>query len=351
MKLKPIVLLWFLIGLFSCSEDDMSNYEAVDEPYEFVLPSNFPELQYPIENNMPSKFGVELGRKLFYDGRLSSTGLVSCAFCHEQAHAFTHHGHNLSHGVHDRIGRRNTPATQNLAYLDNFFFDGAASNMNMVPIVPIHNVDEMDENIPSIISKLEADGEYRRLFGLAFENNEVNSTNMMKAMAQFMTIMISSNSKYDKFVRNEDNVSFIETELEGRNLFNDKCASCHATDLFTDNQFRNIGLPINPNINDLGRAEVSGNPDDQNKFKVPSLRNIELTAPYMHDGRFGSLNSVLNHYRFNVQPDANLDPELINEDGSLGIQMTDEEAEKIIAFLKTLTDYEFITNEELYFSN
>ena len=111
-----------MMGLLSCSDDDLSSYQAIDEPYEFEIPSNFPELQYPIENNPPSKFGVELGRKLFYDGRLSSTGFVNCAFCHEQQHAFTHHGHNLSHGVNNRIGRRNTPATQNLSIFRQHIF-------------------------------------------------------------------------------------------------------------------------------------------------------------------------------------------------------------------------------------
>lgn len=351
MKQITILLVVITISLTSCSEDDTSNYQAVDEPYNFEIPSNFPEIQYPIGNNPPSKFGVELGRKLFYDGRLSSTGLVNCAFCHEQYHAFTHHGHNLSHGVNDRVGRRNTPATQNLAFLDSYFYDGAVSFLNMVPNLPIHDENEMDETIPNIIQKLKQDQDYQRLFRLAFDGEDINSTNMMKALAQFMTIMVSSNSKYDKFVRNEDNVTFTSEETQGRQLFNDKCASCHATDLFTDNKFRNNGLPINPNINDLGRAEVTFLPEDINKFKVPSLRNVELTAPYMHDGRFGTLNSVLNYYRFNVQPADNLDPILVNDDGTLGIPMTDDEAEKIIAFLRTLTDYEFITNDEFYFRN
>ena len=213
----------------------------------------------------------------------------------------------------------------------------------MVPNLPIHDENEMDETIPNIIQKLKQDQDYQRLFSLAFDEEDINSTNMMKALAQFMTIMVSSNSKYDKFVRNEDNVTFTSEETQGRQLFNDKCASCHATDLFTDNKFRNNGLPLNPNINDLGRATVSGLDGDINKFKVPSLRNVELTAPYMHDGRFGTLTSVLNYYRFNVQPAENLDPILVNDDGTTGIPMTDDEAEKIIAFLHTLTDYEFIT--------
>lgn len=345
MKKLLFVIVLFLI---SCQRDTGATYEEINEPYAFDVPENFPPLFYDLDRNPLTKYGVELGRKLFYDGRLSSTNIVSCAFCHEQDHAFTHHGHNLSHGVHDRVGTRNTPATQNLAFYNRFFYDGAAVNLDMVSIVPIHDENEMDETIPAILGKLRADEAYQRLFRLAFDDEEITSTNMFRAMSQFMTIMVSKDSKYDKYVRNEEGGNLNELELQGLNLFQSKCASCHATDLFTDNEFRNIGLPINPILQDMGRAEVSGDPADNNKFKVPSLRNVELTAPYMHDGRFGSLTSVLNHYRNNVQDDVNLDPLLRHENGR-GIPMTNEEAEAIIEFLKTLTDYEFINNPELYF--
>lgn len=346
--MKKIVVLIGLVFLISCQNDTDSAYEDINMPYDFEIPDNFPPLIYNLDRNPLTNYGVELGRKLFYEGRLSSTNIVSCAFCHEQAHAFTHHGHNLSHGVHDRVGRRNTPATQNLGFYDTFFYDGAALNLDMVSIVPIHDENEMDETIPNILEKLRQDEEYQRLFKSAFDDEEITSTNMFRAMSQFMVIMISKDSKYDKYVRNEPGGEMTAKELYGLSLFQSKCASCHATDLFTDNEFRNIGLPINPILQDMGRAEVSGDPADNNKFKVPSLRNVGLTAPYMHDGRFGSLNSVLNHYRTNVQDDANLDPLLRHENGR-GIPMTDEEAEAIIEFLHTLTDYEFINNPELYF--
>ncbi len=347
--MQKILFIFILLALLSCKNDDFEGaYEDVNEPYLFEIPSNFPEMHYNLEHNPLTTKGVELGRKLFYDGRLSSTNIVSCAFCHEQPHAFTHHNHNLSHGVNDRVGRRNTSATQNLAFQPWFFFDGATSNLDTVSILPIHDENEMDETIPNIIEKLSEDAAYQKLFNQAFEDGEVNSTNMMLALSQFMVIMTSSDSKYDKYVRGEPGGELTPKEIYGLELFNDKCRSCHATDLFTDHQFRNNGLPVNPNLNDKGRAEVSGDPNDDYKFKVPSLRNIELTWPYMHDGRFGSLESVLLHYRSNVQDYPNLDPILRSEDG-LGIEMTDEEMEAIIEFLKTLTDYEFITNDELYF--
>lgn len=329
----------------SCSSSD-ADYEdvvAINELYNLEIPSNFPELKYTYPNNPLTTQGIELGKQLFYDGRLSSTNQVSCAFCHEQQHAFTHHGHDLSHGINDLVGTRNTPALQNLAFMDEFFFDGASNNLEMVSIVPIHNELEMNENLPSIISKISTDPKYIKLFGLAFPDKKISSTNMLKALAQFMTVLISSNSKYDKYVRNETGGEFSTQEKAGLAVFTQKCTSCHATDLFTDNSFRNNGLPLNPRLNDLGREEVSGNQEDRYKFKVPSLRNIALTAPYMHDGRFGSLESVLNFYSNGMVDSETIDPILKTSHG-LGISLSSSEKQDLIAFLNTLTDLEFITN-------
>lgn len=332
-----------MLFLFSCNSAD--EYQEINQTVSFEKPTNFPDIVYQSDENPLTEKGIELGKKLFYDGRLASDGLVSCAFCHEQQFAFTHHGHNLSHGVNDQVGTRNAPAMQNLAFQTAFFYDGAASNLEAVPIVPIHNPVEMNETLPSIVAKLQADVNYRNLFSQAFENQEVSSTNILKALSQFMTIMVSANSPYDKNVRNEG-YQFSELEATGRSIFNNKCATCHATDLFTDHSFRNNGLPINPNLNDLGRSLITGNPADNYKFKVPSLRNVALTAPYMHDGRFGSLASVLNFYSNGVQNSASLDP-ILRSNGNLGISLSEAEKTALIAFLETLTDTEFITNPAL----
>ncbi len=187
------------------------------------------------------------------------------------------------------------------------------------------------------------DTEYKKLFRQAFPDEEINSENMLKALAQFMTMLTSSNSRFDKYRRNEVGGTLTSDELAGYNLFNQKCASCHATDIFTDNSFRNNGLQINPSINDTGRYRVTGFNNDKYKFKVPSLRNIEKTAPYMHDGRFYTLESVLNHYSSGVTNTQNLDSSL-NNSGTLGIPLTATEKLQLIAFLKTLTDNEFLTN-------
>lgn len=346
-NIEHIIFICLLLMITSCSNDD--NYTNIPEnsPYALEIPSNFPSLKQDITNNYPTKYGVELGRKLFYDARLSKDNTISCAFCHEQSSAFTHHGHDFSHGINNQLGTRNAPSIQNMAFQSEYFYDGASNSIEMLSIVPIHNPVEMDETLPGIAEKLKQDAEYVRLFGSTFENKQINSANILKALAQFMTIMISADSRYDKYIRNENGGTLNGQELQGLSLFQNNCASCHATDIFTDNSFRNNGLPPNPNLNDLGRETVTGFPNDRYKFKVPSLRNVALTAPYMHDGRFGSLQSVLNFYSNGVQNTQNLDP-LLQQHSTLGIPLNQNEKEAIIAFLKTLTDEKFIANPEFY---
>lgn len=343
MKKVFLFLLGWMI-LFSCSDnDETENYVPI--PLQVNLPSNFPDMAYDLENNPVTQAGFELGKKLFYEGRLSSNNAIACAFCHEQAFAFTHHGHNLSHGVNGGIGRRNAQPMQNLAYQTSFMWDGAASHLDLQPIIPLTSPLEMDETLSNVVSKLQGDPYYQEQFNKAFDNGEVSSENMLKALSQFMVMMISSNSKYDKYVRGEDNVSLSQVELDGLNTFQNKCTSCHASDLFTDQSFRNNGLPINPQLNDKGRYDILENPDDLYKFKVPSLRNVEVTYPYMHDGRFSTLEAVLNFYDSAVVDNGNVDPELLRPDGTYGITLSDYEKESLIAFLKTLTDNEFLEDE------
>ena len=338
-------LFWVLLSVFlvSCNEDD--EYVAVENTFLTVdVPENFPELAYDIEANPPTQLGFELGKKLFYDGKLSSSGFISCGFCHEQSSAFTHHGHQFSHGVNDLEGTRNTPTISNMAFFTEFAWDGATSHLDLFPIIPITNEVEMGETMTGVINKLIADAEYQKEFEMAFEEGGVNAENFLKAISQFMVMMISSDSKYDKYVRNEEGGQLTETEAFGLSVFQQKCASCHATDLFTDGSFRNNGLPPNTQLNDIGRAEVSGSDSDNYKFKVPSLRNVSLTAPYMHDGRFGSLESVLNFYTNGMIASETLDDSLQTEDG-LGISLNDEEKEGLLAFFEILTDDTFINDE------
>ena len=340
MKTKYILLL--ILPLFwSCSDDD-DEYQNI--PLVFEIPSNFPPLAYDVANNPPTEKGFELGKKLFYDGRLASDGIVSCGFCHIQADAFTHHGHTFSHGVDDAIGTRNTPPIQNLAYQTTFMYDGATSHLDLQPIIPFTSPVEMNGNFSDVIIMMKADATYQKLFKIAFTDGQINAENMLKALGQFMVMVTSSNSRFDKFRRNEAGGILSQQEQAGYTLFNQKCASCHATDLFTDNSFRNNGLQVNPAINDIGRYRVTELDQDVYKFKVPSLRNIEKTAPYMHDGRLFTLEAVMEHYNSGVVNSNTLDP-LLKTNGKLGIPITEVEKTQIIAFLKTLTDTQYLTDK------
>lgn len=339
--MRKIVIVAVLLLVVSCSPNKDSEYQNI--PINYQVPSNFPPLAYTMEYNPLTEKGFELGKKIFYDGRLASDGVVACGFCHIQENAFTHHGHTFSHGVGEGIGTRNAPPIQNMAYQTQFFWDGAANHIELLSMNPISNEVEMNGNIVDIITMMQNDSEYKKLYQQAFENGVINSENMLKALAQFMTMLTSSNSRFDKYRRNEPGGTLTSDEVAGYTLFNRKCANCHATDIFTDNSFRNNGLPINPQIQDNGRYRVTELEEDRCKFKVPSLRNIEKTAPYMHDGRFFTLEAVLGHYANGVVNTQNLDPSL-NQNGVLGIPLTTDEKVKIIAFLKTLTDNEFLTD-------
>ena len=343
--MRNIIIIMASLLFISCSKDE--DYKEINEKLDFKAPSNFPALVQDINNNYPTQKGFELGRRLFYDADLSADGTVSCSFCHEQAFAFTHHGHALSHGINDQEGIRNAPAVQNLAFMNDYFYDGASNSIEMLSIVPIYNPVEMAETLEGISAKLKKDKSYVQLFSQAFDGGDVTTGNILKALGQFMTMMVSANSRYDKYVRNEPGGTMSSQELQGMQVFAQKCASCHKTDLFSDGSFRNNGLPPNANLDDRGREVVTGFPADRYKFKVPSLRNAALTAPYMHDGRFGSLESVLNFYTSGIKDSETLDP-LLSQNGVLGLSLSQDEKAAVIAFIKTLTDDEFIANPLFY---
>ena len=343
MKIKYFLLITSVLVSACTNSDSIEDSAYVNLPLEVKQPENFPPLAYDITANPITQKGFELGKKLFYDGRLSSDGVISCGFCHEQSSAFTHHGHTFSQGISGQNGTRNTPSIQNLAFQNVFMYDGASDHLDLQPIIPLTSPIEMDANLNAVVAMLNSDVAYRQLFGQAFPGKPINTEYMLKAMSQFMVMMISSDSKFDKFRRNEPSGVFSLDELEGYAIFNNKCASCHSTDLQTDHSFRNNGLPINPNIKDVGRFRVTELESDYYKFKVPSLRNVEKTAPYMHDGRFGTLENVLNHYANNVQDSPTLDP-ILKQNANLGIALSATEKMQLIAFLKTLTDNQYLTD-------
>ncbi len=330
---------WLFVALFfvllSCSKEMTERFRG------FQRPANFPEPVYDLAGNPVTREGFELGRKLFYEPRLSRNNTISCGSCHIQSSAFTHHGHDVSHGVDDRLGSRNSPSVMNLAWMSSFFWDGGVFNLDLQPIAPITNHEEMDETIENVLNKLKAHPSYPGLFEKAFGSPGITTARMMKALSQFMLLCISSNSKYDSVIRNEG-ARFTAEEQEGYVLFRQKCGSCHREPLFTDNSFRNNGIAIGAN-GDQGRYMVTLDPADRYRFKVPSLRNIAFTAPYMHDGRFYTLESVLDHYSDRVSQTPNLDP-ILNQGAAPGISMTEREKVLIIIFLKTLSDRRFLTD-------
>ncbi len=347
MKYSCVISMFTLVmlGCLSCesSDEDYVAIETENRSLTFPQPDHFPEPSYNLSQNPPTEKGFELGKKLFYDGRLSETGVISCGFCHIQEFAFTHHTHQVSHGVNGALGQRNAQPLMNLAYQAEFSWDGAASHLDAFSIIPITTEFEMNESITHVIEKLKTDPHYQTLFNQAFENGEINPENMFKAISQFLVMMVSAESKYDRYLKQQ--VSLNTSEAEGLELFESKCASCHSGVLLTDQSYRNNGLAINPIYNDVGRERVTGYKSDRYKFKVPSLRNVAVSFPYMHDGRFQTLKDVLDHYDTGVTNTLNLDP-IFEEETTLGIPLTEEEKSKIISFLSTLTDDNFLLNSQ-----
>lgn len=334
-KTSLLVMGFILSIILACQKAD----DLIDETIiAFVKPAHFPEPVYNFPGNPISKEKFELGKKLFYDPILSRDNTISCGSCHIPANAFTHHGHDVSHGIDDRLGIRNSMSIVNLAWSKSFFWDGGVFDLDLFSVAPIENVVEMDEKLPNVLKKLNNSAEYRGLFEKAFGSPEISSGNMLKALSQFMLMLVSDQSKYDKVIRKE--ALFTAEEQAGYMIFKSKCNSCHTEPLFTDGSYRDNGIGINP-AKDQGRFEISQLENDKLKFRVPSLRNLAYTEPYMHDGRFRNLQAVINHYRREVQQTPNLDPLLKNTGG---IDLSDTEVVQLLAFLNTLNDETFVKN-------
>ncbi|GIZ09037.1 cytochrome-c peroxidase [Flavobacterium sp. UMI-01] len=310
----------------------------------FAIPENFPDPQYKFIDNSITQENFELGKKLFYDPVLSRNNTISCGSCHIQSSAFTQHGHDISHGIDDRLGNRNTPPIMNLAWNKSFFWDGGVFHLDMFSISPITNPVEMDENLNNVLAKLRQKGDYRLAFKAVYGSDEITANQLFKSLSAFMLLCISSNSKYDSVMR-KTGVTFTERERKGYSIFQKHCNNCHTEPLFTDGSFRNNGLSTQFN-KDIGRQLITQDENDKYKFKVPSLRNLSYTAPYMHDGRFSKIDMVLNHYSKGIENHPTIDP-LLKQNGTLGISLTTEEKEVLKVFLKTLDDKYFITRKDL----
>ena len=334
--LSIAALLSGAVLLGACEVEDT----AIEQTYRFVKPSNFPEPTYTFDNNPVTKKGFELGKKLFFDPLLSRDGTVSCNSCHIQATAFADgQQHPLSVGVDNRMGTRNAPPLVNLAFMREFFWDGGVTHLDFTPTNAIESEFEMGESLANVVDKLNEDPVYPKLFEDAFDIDTITSPYLLHAFSQFLVMMVSANSPYDAHVRGEG-YTLTDEELLGQQLFTEKCSSCHSGELFSDFSYRNNGISEVPR--DEGRAGITEHPADHGTFRVPSLRNVARTAPYMHNARFSTLEQVLQHYAHGVLDSPTLDP-LLKRSG-LGIPMSEDEQAAIITFLKTLSDKKFVAD-------
>lgn len=347
-KLKIIFILMLAVIVFKSCKKDESVLPYQPTPYDLQLPYGLPPMPIPASNPLTVE-GVDLGRRLFYDERLSGDNTMSCATCHHPSMNFTDTA-KFSTGIHGVKGTRNSMPLINLGWQNFFFWDGRVNTLEQQVLHPVINPIEMDDRWPNVVWELIQDEEYPEMFRKAFGERGIDSTKVSKALAQFIRTMISANSKYDKMRRGE--LVFTTDELVGLDLFTrDKdeanniagadCFHCHGEPMFTNNLFHNNGL--DNLFLDLGRGAITNNPADNGKFKSPTLRNIALTAPYMHDGRFQTLDEVINHYSEGLVNSATVDP-LMKFVADGGVALTTTEKNQLKAFLNTLTDYDFAAN-------
>lgn len=326
--LYGLAFLSCLVAGFTSSQD-----------FNFSQPPNWPKPHYNFEKNPLSKDKIFLGRVLFYDPILSKDKSISCSSCHSPYNAFAHVDHALSHGIEDRIGLRNAPALMNLAWHPSLMMDGAIHHLDMQSLFPITHPDEMGESIENVVKKLQQSPDYLALYRKAFQDSIVTGEKTLKALAQFMVSLVSHQSKYDLVMQGQE--TFSAQEKQGYQIFRTHCSSCHSEPLFTNFQFENNGLAPDPALKDGGRIRITHRAEDSLKFKVPTLRNIEYSYPYMHDGRFKKLADVLKHYTSGVQNTPNLATAL-----QTPITLSSAEKVDLTAFLLTLSDKNFIFNPD-----
>lgn len=303
----------------------------------FSYPSYFPKPQYDFSKNPLDSEKIELGRFLFYSPVLSSNRSISCASCHSPYNAFAHTDHQLSHGIHDQIGTRNAPALFNLAWQKKFMWDGAINHLDMQPLAALSHPKEMGETVASVVKKLNESDFYRHMFYKAFGDSTVTGERLLKSLAQFQLTLVSANAKYDQV--KQGSAVFNYAEKEGYALFKKYCNSCHTEPMFTNYGFANNGLPVDTTLNDYGRWIMTQRSEDSLLFKVPSLRNISYTYPYMHDGRFKKLRQVIDHYTGGIQQHPTLSKQLKKP-----VVLSANDKEFLLVFLQTLNDKEFVFN-------
>lgn len=344
--------IFFTLFIQSCGKHDpyLDNYSAT--PYELKIPEGFPDMIIPDDNPMTVE-GVALGRKLFYDEILSLDYSISCGSCHSPAASFSDSS-QFSAGVDGTLGNRQSMAIINLGWSYGFFWDGRADAIEKQILGPVPNPVEMHLEWTVAAERLQNHATYPYLFKKAFNTYEIDSSLVAKAIAQFLRTMISGNSKFDQVLRSETSFTpdesygydlFARDKNEGAGIIGGDCFHCHPQPIFFQLNTDYLNNGLDATFTDLGRGGFNGNVNDNGKFKIPTLRNIELSAPYMHDGRFATLDGVLNHYSTGLQNSATLSP-LMKEIDNGGLLLPPYEKSCILAFLKTLTDWEFVNNPD-----
>jgi len=304
-------------------------------------PQHFPAPAYDFSQNPLQEEAIRLGRQLFYDPILSRDNSVSCASCHAPHTAFAHTDHPLSHGINDSIGTRNAPPLFNLAWQRSFMWDGAVHHLDMQALAPITHPGEMGESMAGIVRKLQATDSYAARFAAAFGDRSITGERILKALSQFQLTLVSAGARYDRVRAGAE--QFTEQEQKGYLLFRQHCGSCHREPLFSGDGFADNGLPVDATLMDQGRMQVTGKEEDRYHFRIPSLRNLSYTFPYMHDGRFTRLREVLHHYTA-LRPRPTLAQELRKP-----IMLSDHDKTDLIAFLMTLNDPAFCRNPEFQY--
>lgn len=351
-KILFVILSLVVLFVSSCRKDPKIT-PADTSPYSFdypeIISEYLPPIQTPNTNPMTNE-GVELGRKLFYDERLSANNTQSCGSCHLQSASFSDTT-SYSIGIDGIAGNRNSMPLINLGWMNSFFWDGRATGMENQVYQPVTNPIEMHTTWPDVAAKLQQDALYPALFLQVFGTNLIDSVLVSKAISQFMRTLISGNAPFDKYLMTgSSGWNAVDEQLayEGFTIFMDEskgdCFHCHGDSynpLWTDNSFHNNGLDIA--FTDNGRGAITGNNFDNGKFKTPTLRNLVFTAPYMHDGRFTTLSQVINHYSQGLQNSATLDP-LMKHIDTGGSQMNPGDKTKLLMFLISLSDSSFVTN-------
>lgn len=353
-RIVSFFFMLIVILIVACQPEDVEIAQYDGTLYNFVFPENFGDPELPKDNNL-TKEGVKLGKMLFFEKALSKDGTQSCASCHVQNDGFSDKN-QFSKGVDGLLGKRQAMPIFNLAWhKTGFFWDGRAATLREQSLKPIQDPLEMHETLENVVLKLSGNKTYTDQFIRAFGTPEVNSTKVSLALEQFMMTIVSFDSKYDQYLAGK--VTLSESEERGRSLFFTEynqffpdlsgadCAHCHSGPNFENGEFMNNGLDNDSDFTDYGREKVSNFAFDRASFLMPSLRNVAHTAPYMHDGRFKTLEEVVEHYNSGVKMSSTVSP-LIVPTISKGLGLSAQDKTDLVNFLKTLSDQKFLTNPE-----